>query len=219
MTILTAVRRFKPGTINRRLWLLIGLGTAALLTELGLRAWEQQQKLDRELQTLRGRIQLLQASADRVDWASLSKELSQLQQDLQDQLWQAPSEAQAQAMLRDWLSSMLKTAGIQRPTLRLQPPQAAIAAPGSKPGGETPSPAPAETAGASRQLLQQATRVRAQISFELQPGTLEAVLQQVERGGQLASVDSLTVSKRTRRVEMAISMPVIIKPAPEEKAR
>lgn len=210
----TVLRRLKLGPVSRRLWLLIGLGVVALSTELGLRAWEQQQKLEQELKTLRGRIQLLQASADPVDWVGLSKELSKLKQDLQDQLWQASSEAQAQAMLRDWLSSTLKAAGIQRPTLRLQPPQAAITASGGKPGGESLSPV--EATEASKQLLQQAIRVRALISFELQPGMLETVLQQVERGGQLASVDSLSVSKRTRRVEMGVSMPVIIRPTTEK---
>ncbi len=212
----------KLSAINKKVLMLVGLSLLTVGGELGLRAWEAQQKLESELKSLRGRIQLLQASAEQMDWAALSQDLDRMQRDLQAQLWQAPSEAQAQAMLRDWLSSTLKTAGIQRPTLRLQPPQAvanpAAAAPGSAKPGDVQPPV-ASTTGAAERLVQQAIRVRAQISFELAPGMLEAVLQQVERSGQLANVDSLSVSKRNRRIEMTVSMPVIIKPIPasEEK--
>lgn len=215
--------RLKLSAINKKVLILIGLSLLAVAGELGLRAWEAQQKLEGELKSLRSRIHVLQASAEQMDWAALSQDLDRMQQDLQAQLWQAPSEAQAQAMLRDWLSSTLKTAGIQRPTLRLQPPQSAAspaaAAPGSARPDDAQPPAAASTTGVAERLVQQAIRVRAQISFELAPGMLEAVLQQVERSGQLASVDSLSVSKRNRRIEMTVSMPVIIKPAPasEEK--
>ncbi len=207
-----SLSKIKPASHNRRLWLLVGLGCSLLAGELAMRAWEMQMQMDRELKSLRGRIELLQASADPMDWAALSKQISQLQAALHEQLWHAPSEAQAQAMFRDWLSNTLKTAGIQRPSLRLQPPQ-----PARQPRITDPADAAAPAAsspGVNEQLLQQAIRVRAQLSFELQPGALETVLQSVERGGQLANVDNLAVSKRTRRVEMEVSMPVIIKAAP-----
>lgn len=203
--------RLRPGPQSRMLWLLIGIGLLAVVGELGTRAWEHQQKLDRELTALRKRVQALQGSADRVDWARLGDELGASQQAFQDQLWHAPSEAQAQAMLRDWLSSLLKDADAVRPTLRLQPVQATAASQAASAGESSGAGSPA---GLGARLAQEAVRARAQISFELTPGALEAVLQRIERGGQLSNVDALSVSKRSRRVEMSISMPVIIEASP-----
>ncbi|MFT7771925.1 hypothetical protein [Roseateles sp.] len=206
--------QLRPGPQNRTLWLLIGVALLAVIGELGMRAWEHQQKLDRELTALRKRVQALQISADRVDWARLGDQLGATQQTFQDQLWHAPSEAQAQAMLRDWLSSLLKNADIVRPTLRLQPVQPAAPAQAASAGESSDTSNPA---GLGARLAREAVRARAQISFELVPGSLEAVMQRVERGGQLASIDALTVSKRSRRVEMSISMPVIIEASAAEK--
>ena len=207
--------QLRPGPQNRTLWLLIGIGLLAVAGELGTRAWEYQQKLDRELGAQRKRVQALQIAADRVDWTRLSDQLGAAQQSLQDQLWHAPSEAQAQAMLRDWLSGMLKEADIARPTLRLQPVQAAAPAQAASAGD---APENANATGLGARLARESVRARAQISFELAPGALETVLQRVERGGQLASVDALSVSKRSRRIEMSISIPVIIEASPADKA-
>lgn len=208
--------RLRPTPHNRTLWIVLVLGLAAVVAELGMRAWEHQQKLDKELTTLRKRVQTLQTSADRVDWGKLSDQLSVAQQAMQARLWHAPSEAQAQAMLRDWLSAMLKDAEISRPTLRLQPVQAAAAA--QPASGADTTEAPAATVGTGAKLAREAVRARAQISFDLAPGTLENVLQRVERGGQLANIDTLSVSKRSRRVEMSISVPVIIEAASSKQA-
>lgn len=207
--------QLRPGPQSRTLWLLIGIGLLAVTVELGMRAWEHQQKLDRELTTLRKRVQALQISADRVDWTRLGDQLGTAQQAFQEQLWHAPSEAQAQAMLRDWLSSLLKDADIARPTLRLQPVQAAAPA---RAASASESPDATNPAGLGARLAREAVRARAQISFELAPGSLETVLQRIERGGQLASVDALSVSKRSRRIEMSISMPVIIKASPTDQS-
>jgi hypothetical protein len=37
---------------------------------------------------------------------------------------------------------------------------------------------------------------------------------QIEAGGQLASVDNITVSTRSRRIEMTVSVPVLLKDKP-----
>ncbi|NCT83546.1 MAG: hypothetical protein GXC94_10405 [Comamonadaceae bacterium] len=207
--------QLRPSPQNRTLWLLIGIGLLAVAAELGTRAWEHQQKLDRELATLRKRVQALQISADRVDWTRLGDQLGAAQQAFQDQLWHAPSEAQAQAMLRDWLSSLLKDAEVVRPTLRLQPVQATAPAQAASAGEPAEVTKPA---GLGARLAREAVRARAQISFELTPGALETVLQRIERGGQLANVDAMSVSKRSRRVEMSISMPVIIETSAADSA-
>lgn len=208
--------QLRPTATNRTLWLLIGVGLLVVIAELGTRAWEYQQKLDRQMAAARKRVEVLQTSADRVDWTKLGDQLSAAQQAFQGQLWHAPSEAQAQAMLRDWLSGMLKDAQIPRPSLRLQPVQPASTEPPSatrEPDGVAPPPP-----GLGARLAREAVRARAQISFDLAPGTLETVLQRIERGGQLASVDALSVSKRSRRVEMSVSIPVIIETSASDSA-
>lgn len=195
---------FAPGKLDRRLrWLLLA-GLAVAAGELSLRVWEAQKALDRELSSVRNRIQLLQTSADQINWTQRGQELKSAHEQLQSQLWHAPSEAQAQAMLRDWLSANLKTPELKKFTISLQPVQVA------KSGKADASTEVQLSPGSGKLLASQAVRVRAAVSFELAPGTLEAALRQIEQGGQLASIDTLTASKRSRRVEMNVSLPVII---------
>ena len=110
-------------------------------------------------------------------------------------LWQSPSEAQAQARLRDWLASALRSAAVARPAVSLLPLQAAPAA-----------------SGASAKQHAPTLRVRATVNFDLAPNALENALVQIEAGGQLARIDSLSVSARSRRVEMTVSVPVLLSP-------
>lgn len=205
MSIGAWLKRLRPVAIDRRLWWILGVGAALVAAELTLRAWEQHQQLRNTLAGVRRNIQALQKSTDAVDWAARTDELRTLYATLESRLWMAPSEAQAQAMLRDWLGSTLKSAGVQRPTLRLQPVVATPAE--SAPDREDDAVARAQ----AQRLPGRAVRVRAQVGFELAPGTLELVLRHVERGGQLASVDSLSVSRRSRRVDMTVSIPVVVR--------
>jgi len=172
---------------DRRLLWLVGIAALLVLGELALRAWEAHQKLEAELRTLRGRTEVLAASSDQIDWAARTLQAETERGRLQSRLWQSPSEAQAQARLRDWLGSALRSAAVAKPVVELMPPQAAASA-----------------AGESFPAL----RVRAALNFELAPNALENVLVQIEDGGQLARVDTLSASARNRRVEMTVSVPV-----------
>lgn len=182
--------RFTPD--RRLLWL---LGSAALMVagELALRGWEAHQQLTSELKSVRSRAQLLRDSADQVDWNAQTRTLQAIREDLLGKLWHAPSEAQAQARLRDWVGETLRSAGLSRFTVNLLPPQAVAN------GASAPAGSP-----------QNALRVRATVTFELSPGSLEQALQGLERGGQLANIDNITASRRSRRVELALSVPVVI---------
>lgn len=184
--------RFQALRLDRRIGWLLAAGLALLAVEAGLRAWEQHQKSVAELRDVRSRIAALAASSDQVDWARRTAAVDSAKRALAAQLWHSPSEAQAQARLRDWLSAALRSAGVQRPTLTLLP---AVASTAAAPGA----------AGTSRML-----RVRASVIFELGPGAAERALHQIEGGGQLARVDNLTMSTRSRRVEMLVSVPVLL---------
>lgn len=214
MTALSrAWQQLRQQKLDKRVLWLLAAGALTLAGELSLRAWDAHQKLAAELKTVRSRAQLLQNSADTVDWAQRNLALSAAHEALQGQLWHAPSEAQAQAMLRDWLSSVLKGDSLKRVTITLQPPLAAANS-ALAPDLE----ASAAQAGTGLRLAMQAIRVRAAVNFELVPGALESALQGIERGGQLASVDTLTASRRSRRVEMTVSLPVIIDAGPGRKS-
>jgi hypothetical protein len=197
-----AVRRGRLAIDRRLLWV-VAIGAALLLGELAMRGWEAQQQLQSELQKVRSRAAVLAAGSDQMDWASRTRAAEAERAALQMRLWRAPSEAQAQARLRDWLSNALLTANVVRPSVSLLPLQAAAAA----------SAASAGSAGGTTG----AVRVRASVTFDLAPKVLEEALLQIEAGGQLARVDSLTASTRSRRVEMTVSVPVlIIKELPAE---
>lgn len=179
--------------IDRRLLGLVGIGLLVVLGELALRGWDAHRLLSAELQKVRGRAAVLAASSDQIDWNARTLAVEAQREVLQKRLWQAPSEAQAQARLRDWLASALRSAEVSRPSVNLLPMLASGVA--------------SNTDGAALQ----ASRARAVVSFELAPGTLEQALLQIEAGGQLARVDSLSVSARSRRVEMSVSVPVLLR--------
>jgi hypothetical protein len=177
--------------IDRRMLWLAGMAALLILGELGLRAWEAQQQLETELQKVRGRAAVLAAGSDQIDWSARTKAAETQRNELQARLWQSPSEAQAQARLRDWLTAALRSAAVARPAVNLLPPQAG---PASSVAGSEPQP----------------IRVRASLNFDLAPNTLENALVQIEAGGQLARIDSLTIAARNRRVEMTVSVPVLL---------
>ena len=178
---------------HRLLWL---LGAAALTIggELALRGWEAHQDLQAELNKVRSRAAVLAAGSDQVDWAARTQAALAERDTLQARLWQAPSEAQAQARLRDWLANALQSAAVARPAVSLLPPQAPVAASAA---GEASPPT---------------LRVRASVAFDLASNALENALLQIEAGGQLARIDSLSIVVSSRRVEMTVSVPVLLRP-------
>jgi hypothetical protein len=200
-------RQFRPGS---RMWWLVAAAALLVLGELGLRAWEQHQKLDAELQRVRRNVAALNASNDGADWVGLTRSAEAARAQLRTRLWQVPSEAQAQARLRDWLSNALRSAGAVRPAINLMPTTPATVAP-------TNATAPSATTSATSAavgLAQNTLRARASVSFELAPSALENALVQIEAGGQLASIENITVSTRSRRIEMTVSVPVMLKDKP-----
>lgn len=196
---------FQNLKLDRRLIWLLAAGMVAVVGELATRSWESHQALGAELKSVRGRAQLMRQAADQIDWARQTRLMQEMRSDLEAKLWHSPSEAQAQARLRDWLGTTLRAAGLTRFTLNLLPPQQT-----GVPAAALADSAPAKPLNESKP--QTALRVRANVSFELAPTVLEAVLLGLERSGQLANIDSITVSRRSRRVELSVSLPVLVEP-------
>lgn len=199
--------QWRPPRLEKRLLWLVGLAALLGVAQLALMAWDAHERLDTELHAMDGRIRLLSSTADQVNWDQRATELGRQRDQLLARLWSVPTEAQAQARLRDWLTSALRTAKAGHPTVSLLPVQNAAAVPASAPVA-TAAAGPA--ASAPSEESSRTLRVRATVSFDLAPRALEDALQQIERGGQLARIDSLTVSRSSRRVEMAVSVPVTL---------
>jgi hypothetical protein len=199
---------FKP---TAKVWCLIGAAALLVLGELGLRAWELHQGVVAELQRVTRSAATLSAADDGVDWPGMTRSAEAARAQLRARLWQVPSEAQAQARLRDWLGNALRSAGVARPTINLLPTVAVTSGAATAPGAAITAgqPEPATAALAQRML-----RARATVSFELAPSALENALLQIEAGGQLASVENVTASARSRRIEMTVSVPVLLKDGP-----
>lgn len=178
--------------IDRRARWLIAIAAVLASIELLLPAWDAHRKTEAELATVRKQVQLLAAADDGIDWVVQTRDSERQRAQLQSRLWQAPSQAQAEARLRDWLTNALSNAAVAKPSVSLLPVQSAAAA----------------SAAGTPALL----RVRASVGFELAPKALENALVQIEAGGQLARVDTLSASVRTRRVEMTVSVPVQLRP-------
>lgn len=180
--------------IDRRVLWFAGLAALMALGELSLRAWEAQQRLEGELKKTRGQVVVLAAGSDQIDWAARTQAAEAERAVLKARLWQSVTEAQAQARLRDWLTSALRSAEVAHGAVTLLPLQRATAA--SAASGETPP----------------ALRVRATLGFDVAPNALERTLVQIEASDQLARIDSLVASARNRRVEMTVSVPVLLHP-------
>jgi hypothetical protein len=200
---------------DRRLRGLVFVALCVILVDLGSRGWEQHQKIESELLRVRRSADALDAGIDGTNWLARARALQSEQTGLQARLWQVPSEAQAQARLRDWLDNALRSARVSRQAINLLPsvetsPRAD--APGSAQTlGSAPSADNRGSGALPQSLTPRSLRARATISFELAPSALENTLVQIEAGGQLASVDNLSISSRNKRVEMTVSVPVLLK--------
>ncbi len=149
------LQRFR---IDRRLLMLAGIAALLILGELGLARLRGAPAARRPSCARRaGRVDVLAAGSDQIDWARAHQAAEDERNELQGRLWQSPSEAQAQARLRDWLTSALRSAAVARP--RRQPAAAA--------GGARAPRAPPK----ARRV--HAARCAPTVNFDLAPNALE----------------------------------------------
>jgi hypothetical protein len=198
---------------DQRLIWLIAAALLLVAAEFGVRGWELHQQLETDLKKVQRNAAALSAGSDGIDWAGRTRLAQRERTSLQARLWQVPSEAQAQARLRDWLTNALRSAGVNRPSINLLP--AVGVASGATSIGASPgagaAPNAAEGGATASSSVQKILHTRATVGFDLAAGALENALLQIEAGGQLAQVENLSVSTRSRRVEMTVSVPVWLK--------
>lgn len=187
---------------NRRLQ--IGaIAVAVLLCVEGGLAWrdrlaakeQQLRQVGGELRTLRAQSRAEAALRQARDDMALSR------MELESRLWTVSSEAVGQARLKDWLKTIATNAKVIGPNL-------ALAA--AKPREEEAPTEGTDTAGAGTgtepggEKKARLYEMRATLSLPFSPEILEHVLADIEGGAALASVESLTVSRRDRRIELTV---------------
>jgi hypothetical protein len=120
-------------------------------------------------------------------------------------LWVVSSEAVGQARLRDWLIEQIKLAGAGNYTVNVASPKPVVAAVGAELAAATDSSssAPAPSGG----LLEYS----AALTFTLTPESLEKMLTALEAGDAMSKLESLSVRRNDRRVELAVRMLMRVK--------
>jgi hypothetical protein len=118
---------------------------------------------------------------------------------LSAKLWVHNSEAAAQARLRDWLNEIARSTKSSRYLITL--------------GAVSPA-----TAGSEAAEFSGMKQLKANLSFDFQPQVLEEALLAIEGGKQFAFVESLSVNKRARRVEINVTVYARVDPSAQSAA-
>jgi len=137
--------------------------------------------------------------------------LKRAQKEIDRRLWGVSSDAVGQARLKDWLTTILKKAGSKNFNLVLSSPRAMGAREGSAEreksstrGDKTEAKAAAGNAVSAKDSTKSLREVRANLTLAFTPATLEQVLSDIEGGEPLATVESLNVNRRDRKVDMTV---------------
>lgn len=149
--------------------------------------------LDQQQTTLtRLQTDLSQLKSQLHDEAGLRQTLVQAQKmgmAVDARLWQVSSDAVGQARLKDWVTGIVKRALANQYAITLISSRELMA---SK----------AKVSDSTQPIWE----FRTTLSFQLTPNALEAVLLEIEGGEPFASVETLSVKTRERRVEMTIKV-------------
>jgi hypothetical protein len=154
-----------------------------------LESSDRLQRAERRLQQLQGELRAARVQdGDANRWALRAGEAAARLQALERELWINGSEAAAQARLRDWLLEIARSQQAGRYFVTLGNPTAL------------------RTSAAAGEPSQATRLLKASFSFDFTPATLEAVLKAIESGNRYAQVETLSVNKRARRVEMNVAV-------------
>ena len=190
-----------------------GLIAVVLLgcTELALRWSDGLVAKEEQLRTLRNELHALRNQSR--DEGALRRQLHALegvQRVVDQRLWVVSSDAVGQAHLKDWLTAIIKKAGSKNFNLVLSSPRAM----GAREGGSSEissarsddmrSKAAAGTTNSAQDGLKSLREVRANLTLPFTPASLEQVLSDIEGGEPLATVESLSVNRRDRKVDMTV---------------
>ena len=199
---------------NRKLQ--YGLLAIALIVcvEWGMRWSDSLDAREKQLQQLHSEVRMLRnQSRDEEALRQLLSELETAQQAVDKRLWVVSSDAVGQARLKDWLTNLVKKAGVKNFKLVLSSPRAL----GQSDGQDMSAGAITGSGKAARDSLKSLRELRANLTLYFSPETLEKVLLEIEGGEPLAAVESLNVKRQERKVEMSVRVLMRIGAAESEK--
>ncbi|MGE3347336.1 MAG: hypothetical protein AB7I35_07870 [Ramlibacter sp.] len=189
---------------NRRLQWGLAVIAMVLLADGGTRWKERIEAAQQRLAQLQ--IELATLKRQAKNEGAMSKALLDARRasELADaRLWVATSEAVGQARVKDWLTELLKKSGVSNFSVNLTAAKPMAVAPEVPPDSARPLPTKDETGG----LFE----FGAASTFPFTPESLEKVLASIEAGEPLARVESLSVRRNDRRVEMGIRVLIRLK--------
>lgn len=193
--------------ISRKLSFGLLLLSMLALGEVGLRWSDHLAANEKRLLELRGEAHRLRSQLS--DEAALRESLAALEKArgvADARLWSVSSDATGQARTQDWLSNILKNAGVTQPNIVLSTPRPFAERRETGGRGE----------GSSGDELRE---IRATVTTGFTPALLEQLLAGIEAGEPLAVVEALNVSRRDRRIEFTVRVLFRVVRAKAEEAK
>ena len=208
------LRDFQQEIRSNRL-LQYGLLAIALLAcvELALSWSDALSAKEKKLQELRSELRSLRnQSRDEGALRDQLAELKSMQEVIDQRLWVVSSDAVGQARLKDWLTTILKKAASKNFNLVLSSPRAMGAREGNAEaeksstavGKNSEAKAASGNAASARDNVKNLRELRANLTLAFTPAVLEQVLSDIEGGDPLATLESLNVNRRDRKIDMTV---------------
>ena len=207
------LRDFQQEIRSNRL-LQYGLLAIALLAcvELALSWSDALSAKGKALQELRSELRTLRnQSRDENALRAQLTDLEGMQEVIDQRLWVVSSDAVGQARLKDWLTTLLKKAASKNYNLVLSSPRAMGAREGSSEAeksstsaGKKETKTVSVNAASAKDSLKNLRELRANLTLVFTPAVLEQVLSDIEGGAPLATVESLNVNRRERKIDMTV---------------
>ncbi|MCW5649924.1 MAG: hypothetical protein KIS62_09275 [Ramlibacter sp.] len=187
---------------NRRLQWGLMVIAIVLFADLGAR-WKDridanQKKLAQtqiDLATLKRQAKNEEAMAKALNDARRAAELADAR------LWVVTSEAVGQAKVKDWLADLLRQAGVGNASINVAAARAVVGQQDESSGAGASKP------GVGVGLYE----FSATSAFAFTPDSLEKLLAAVESGEPLARIESLSVRRNERRVELGVRVLIRLK--------
>ncbi|MBX3586296.1 MAG: hypothetical protein KF796_06605 [Ramlibacter sp.] len=185
---------------NRRLqWGLVVI-LLVMLTDMGARWKERIERKQQTLTQLQIDVSTLKGQAKNEGAMRTALRDARQAAELADaRLWVVSSEAVGQARLKDWLIELLKQSGANGYAANVAAPKALVESRPEVPGDNARPPA-----SAGLPLGRDLFDFGATATFIFTPESLEKVLAGIEAGEPLTRVESLSVRRNDRRVEIGI---------------
>jgi len=190
---------------NRRLQWGLAIVLAILAVEGVLRWTDALTEQEKELRELRDQKRHLQGQIqDKTLLQEILQKVEGAQTAAKARVWVVSSEAVGQARQKDWVQTLFREKNIPLQSLVLATPR----------GREKP----VTESGITADKVADIREFRATVSFPFSPENLERIVAALEGGELFTRIESLSASRRQRRVELEFAMLMEIDPRAAARA-